>query len=344
MGSVLVFAELAGVEPQAAFVAAGAEIMLGDYRVDGRLFLASRSGQVVVCADLNETYVRYTDIQQLAGRGQLSAAAELADENGLAVVSRLWLRTDGALGGGAWRTGEPQQHLGDAARYWWAHVTTAAMHSGSRDSLPVPGPARPDGEGGVTEISIRGDIGTGRNTAERILGLIGNGERLNCSVVVNIDSHGGMIADGMEIYRKLAEWPYAVYANIGRQASSMAAIIALAADVRTITPEGTMFLHNPGLTPTTGSFLNADQLREEAAGLDREAGRLAGVVAVATGRSLAVARGWMDADTTFTAGEALQAGLVHAVQAEEVPSAARPLRAKFAGINGPYSISARTRR
>ena len=52
---------------------------------------------------------------------------------------------------------------------------------------------------------------------------------------MKIYSDGGDCRHGLEIYRMIAEHPFAVHAHIKR-ASSMAAIIAQAADVRTITP------------------------------------------------------------------------------------------------------------
>src|SRR6266511_2287094 len=171
MSKVIAFAVIENALPQQAFVAADADICAGGATLDGRLFLASKRDEVAACAEIENTFAGDIDIGRPAARRQLCARAEIEDRNGLAIVTRLWLFC-APQWPGAWIDGAPLDELHETCRTWWGHIAVARMATGPRDTLPVPRADRPHGNGDVIEIDIRGEIGTGRNTAQRVGGFL----------------------------------------------------------------------------------------------------------------------------------------------------------------------------
>jgi hypothetical protein len=105
-----------------------------------------------------------------------------------------------------------------------------------------------------------------------------------------------------------------------------------------------MLLHRCAIGDLGRKRGEAGYLKQLAAELESADQELAGIVALRTGHSRAIAWQWMEDSTTFNAGTALAAGLVHAVEEEDVPAVPRAVRAKFAPINGPYQSKIRDHR
>lgn len=224
MTDVLVHSVIEGGDPRAVFVAADAEIRWADQRLNGRLFIAARGGLVAVCASVASEYIsaRARGLAELAQRNEIGARIDIEDRNGLDVVTRLWLV---AGGGAAWPSKASIEQLTAEQRYWWPAVTIASAAVGTRSTLPAPRSTREPGTE-IKTINITGEIGIGNSTAERILALIGDPERCDHSIALNISSPGGNFKAALSIYRALAAWPYSVFANI-KQAHSAAALIAI---------------------------------------------------------------------------------------------------------------------
>lgn len=337
MPDVMLFDILDDVHPQAAFIAAGASIYFRDEVIDGRLFLAERRGAVAACAKIKNVYL--PGVGQLADKvrqGKISARVEIEEHNGCSLVSKLWLTCQG--GSRAWVCGAHRSQLFGEAHEWWANVTIAGMSGRTRDALPVVYAARPHGDREPTTINLRGNIGGGKRTADYVSAYLGRPEHAQ-TVVVNIDSVGGSLDESIKIYRLLAEWPCAVYANIERRAYSGAALVALAADVRIIRPDGQMMLHQPNISFDAGEQYEVKDLLKIVGSMLKGTKAIINLVAVSTGNSIEDAGVWCMDETIFNAGESLGAGLVHEIAADAVPDKPRALRARFAPIDAPFQAA-----
>lgn len=122
---------------------------------------------------------------------------------------------------------------------------------------------------------------------------------------VFINSPGGNAFDGQAIYAALARHQAKVTVNIDGEASSAASIIAMAGDVIRIAAGGFMMIHEPW----TMAVGNAHDLRETADTLERVSASLAEVYAARTGKPIAEIRAAMEAETWFSAEEAVAYGL-----------------------------------
>lgn len=132
-------------------------------------------------------------------------------------------------------------------------------------------------------------------------------------LAVHINSPGGAVFDGIAIATMLRRHGD-VTAYIDGLAASAASVIAIGAQKRIMAPGTLLMIHNPW------SFAggNAGDLRKEADVLDVIAGEVAKLYADASGGALSVekARELMDAETWFTAEQAMEYGLVHAVEGQ----------------------------
>ena len=134
-----------------------------------------------------------------------------------------------------------------------------------------------------------------------VLQEIGNGPLL-----VEINSPGGNVWDGLSIYNQLRGRNAPVTTRVVGIAASIASIIALAGDKVEMADAALMMIHDPsGMTAGT-----AEDMRKMADALDQHAQVLVGVYAKKTGRSPEAIRAAMKAETWFTTAEAMAFGLV----------------------------------
>lgn len=331
MGKILGVATIDGALLATTFVAADAQIYYGEERLDGQVFLAKRRGEIAACVSIPNSYTSRGDLAPMARRGNLGCSVETVEQNGLTLVDRVYVH--GARGGSTvWDDAVHHTNLPDNCRAWYAHVVIARMSAGRSDALVVPPLAeRPEGEGDAVEINIIGDIGQGRYSGNEIAAQIE--DAADRTIVVNINSHGGTVDDGLKIYRALVNHPNAVHVNVTGYAESMAAIVALSGDVRTIASDGRMYLHRPHLSAETAE---ADDLRKLAARLDNLSHEFAGIVAARTGQSIDITEIWIGDATYFNAGQAVAVGLCDVVNRDHAPAVPTAPRARFAAINGPY--------
>lgn len=134
-----------------------------------------------------------------------------------------------------------------------------------------------------------------------VLNEVGNGPLL-----VEINSPGGNVWDGLSIYNQLRGRRAPVTTRVVGIAASIASIIALAGDKVEMAEAALMMIHDPsGMTSGT-----SEDMRKMADALDQHAEVLVGVYAKKTGKSPESIRAAMKAETWFTTQEAIAFGLV----------------------------------
>lgn len=134
-----------------------------------------------------------------------------------------------------------------------------------------------------------------------VLAEAGNGPLL-----VEINSPGGNVWDGLSIYNQLRGRKAPVTTRVVGIAASIASIIALAGDRVEMADAALMMIHDPsGMASGT-----SEDMRKMADALDQHAEVLVGVYHKKTGRSAESIRAAMKAETWFTTAEALAFGLV----------------------------------
>jgi ATP-dependent protease ClpP protease subunit len=239
-------------------------------------------------------------MRALARDGGLGGRAELIERNGLQIVTAVSLTY--APGCGTTWPGEiPKNELPADLTAMWQPVALALMGFGRRlMRLPAD---RPMGVG-CARLELSGEIDT--PVADRLVKafVAARGQ----SVHIDINSKGGLIWPAFRICEAIERHDKRVTANI-HEASSAAALVALAADVRRIRLGGTMMVHNPTyddpparMTPQAVGTTLADTKTSMVRHMAKRTGIFPGAF-----------RGWMNKGATFGAAEALAAGLVHAV-------------------------------
>lgn len=154
------------------------------------------------------------------------------------------------------------------------------------------------------------------------------------NIDVRINSYGGSVSDGIAIHNALRRHPAKITTHVDGIAASIASLIAMAGDVRTAAPNARLMVHAPWAA-TAG---NATRMREVADMLDGWAESMLTDYARATGRPAEEIKGWLNdgADHFFSATQALQEGLITAVQE---PGAAAQAHAAAAA---PQAAAARS--
>ena len=134
-----------------------------------------------------------------------------------------------------------------------------------------------------------------------VLNEVGDGPLL-----VEINSPGGNVWDGLSIYNQLRGRRAPVTTRVVGIAASIASIIALAGDKVEMADAALMMIHDPSGMASGAS----EDMRKMADALDQHAEVLVGVYEKKTGRSPESIRAAMKAETWFTTAEAIQFGLV----------------------------------
>lgn len=121
------------------------------------------------------------------------------------------------------------------------------------------------------------------------------------SVDVMINSPGGSIFEGLEIYHEIKDFKGQKSVTVVGIAASMASIIALAGDKLRMAKGSMLMIHNP----LTGIFGNAEDLRDTADTLDKLRDSLVAIYAGKTGKDEKEIKKMMDAETYMTASESI---------------------------------------
>lgn len=175
---------------------------------------------------------------------------------------------------------------------------------------------------GVTEILVYDEIGWFGITAKDF--LVAVAQAGGGPLHIRINSPGGDVFDGMAIYNALRAHPSPVTVTVDGVAASAASVIAMAGGTIQMAETSMLMIHNCwGLC--IGNRLD---MREMAATMEKIDAQLAATYAGRSGKSQAECQAMMDAETWFTAQEALDAKLCDALTlpvGKEASSDARTL-------------------
>lgn len=158
---------------------------------------------------------------------------------------------------------------------------------------------------GQTEIAIYDEIGAFGVSAKSFLADL---QRIPAdhTILLKIHSPGGEVFDGNAIFNSLKRRAADVVVQIEGIAASMATVISLAGHHVKMAANGFYMIHNPwGM-----AMGDASELRDQAELLDKIRSNMVGAYAAKSGQSPEQITAWMDAETWFTAEQALAAGFV----------------------------------
>ena len=128
---------------------------------------------------------------------------------------------------------------------------------------------------------------------------------------VRINSPGGFVMEGLAIISALRDYREKVTVYIDGLAASMASAIAMVGDEVIMAESALMMIHKPW----DSSIGNADDLRRDAAKLDRVEAQLIGIYAKRTGLPEGELAAMLSAETWMTPEEALAQGFVTSIAA-----------------------------
>ena len=157
------------------------------------------------------------------------------------------------------------------------------------------------------EISINDNIGGWGITANDFIAdlkALGDVDTID----VRISSGGGSIVEGNAIFNALKRHPANIVTHIDSLAASMASVIAMAGDEIRMAANGLFMIHNPWTMSAGG----ADQLRKDADLLDKMQVNIRNSYERSNLDSEALDAA-MDAETFYTAEEALEAGFIDSI-------------------------------
>jgi len=179
------------------------------------------------------------------------------------------------------------------------------------------------------EISIFGDIGAswwGDSVTVADFKKDFDAVKDKASIHILINSPGGDVFDGIAIYNIIATEREKVSVEVIALAASAASIIALAGSSLSIDTAGFFMIHNPWSWAMGG----ADDMRETADLLDKIGGELVNIYEAHSDLSADEIQEYMDADTWFTADEAVEAGFADEQIEHEAVAASVSIDSRYA--------------
>jgi ATP-dependent protease ClpP protease subunit len=151
-------------------------------------------------------------------------------------------------------------------------------------------------------------------------------------LVVEINSPGGNVWDGLAIYNMLRGRNAQVTTRVVGIAASIASIIALAGDTVEMADASLFMIHDPsGMVAGT-----SEDMRKMADALDQHAEILAGIYAKCTGKPMSQIRAAMTSETWFTAQETVQFGF--ADKCTELPAMAARWHPRAVSPKAPQGV------
>jgi ATP-dependent protease ClpP protease subunit len=128
-------------------------------------------------------------------------------------------------------------------------------------------------------------------------------------VKVVINSPGGLVFEGLQMFNLLKNYEGAVHTHISGVAASMASYLALAGEKRTAEDNSVFMIHNA----RTSSRGDQNALRKTADVLEGLSDILARKYVEVTGKSIEDIKGLMDAESYFFGSEIMEAGFVNEI-------------------------------
>jgi ATP-dependent Clp endopeptidase proteolytic subunit ClpP len=152
------------------------------------------------------------------------------------------------------------------------------------------------------------------------------GQITTSKINLRLNSPGGSVFEGIAIANAIRSHPANVTVYVDSLAASIASVIALSGDRVVMMPQSQFMVHNA----SGGEHGQASDLRKMADLLDKQSLNIAQAYATHTGRPLAEWQALMEAETWFTAEEAVEMGLADEVMPmrpdkEEASASAKPL-------------------
>lgn len=145
---------------------------------------------------------------------------------------------------------------------------------------------------------------------------------------IYINSGGGDVFAGFAIYNMLKRHAAKKTMHVDGLAASIASVIAMAGD-KIIMPENAMMMIHDAWAIAAG---NKAKLRKIADDLEKADGSIIGIYAARTGMPESDIAAKMDAETWFTAAEAVEAGLADEIEAGKKLAAS--IDGEFLSLNG----------
>jgi ATP-dependent protease ClpP protease subunit len=156
--------------------------------------------------------------------------------------------------------------------------------------------------GYAAEVELYSDIGMFGVTASDFAAAL-NG--IEGRILVRIASLGGSVNDGIAIYNRLRAHKGGVDTVVDSWAASIASVIMLAGEKRTLGTGGMVMVHRAW----TLAFGDANDLRETADNLEKIEGSIRAIYAERTGATPETIDGWLDGkDHWLDASQAFDAG------------------------------------
>lgn len=158
------------------------------------------------------------------------------------------------------------------------------------------------------------------------------------TINLRINSPGGDVFDGFAIYNQLARHPARVVVDVDGLAASIASVIAMAGDEIRMAKNAQVMIHNPHGVAVG----DAMEMRRTAELLDRVREGIVTTYHDRTGSDRDRLLAWMEAETWFSADEAVSAGLADSVTEElKVAACAVPSVLRFKNAHGRTGEPAR---
>jgi ATP-dependent protease ClpP protease subunit len=150
------------------------------------------------------------------------------------------------------------------------------------------------------------------------------------NITVRINSPGGEVFDGLSIANALREHKAHVVVHVDGLAASIASVIAMAGDEIVMGLGSMMMIHSPWAI----ALGNADQMRQQAAVLDKVEEGMVDIYVTRTGLERDAVLDMMKAETWFTAAEAVENGFADSMGGTAEADEAQPAAA-FAALRAP---------
>lgn len=175
-------------------------------------------------------------------------------------------------------------------------------------------------DGTIASEEWWGDESTPRQLREELSGISGK-------VTVIINSGGGDVWAGVAMYNALKELDARVTVRVDGLAASIASVIAMAGDEIIMSPGSNMMIHKA----STWAGGNADDLAKTIEMLESIEGSIGQIYADRTGKTVDEIQALLNAETWFTAQEAVDAGFADRVGGQVLePIASNALSGKLA--------------
>lgn len=184
-------------------------------------------------------------------------------------------------------------------------------------------------KGAEAEVYLYGDVGDswfGGVTAKQFADDLKAAGKVD-TIQLHINSPGGDVFDGLAIYRLLVDHKAKVVVHIDGLAASIASVIAMAGSEIHMSESGFLMIHQAWAI----AMGSADDMRTMADILEKTSASLRDVYVARTGKTIEQMDAWMDAETWFSAQDALANGFVTDI-ADNMRLAARIDPAKHKGL------------